>query len=1764
MTSPNPSNEPDSNQQPSEASRRRRWRRILIPVGGVLLAGIAGGAWWGWVFVNEQLAPLIERNLSQSLNRPVKLGRVERFSLNSLRVGRSEVPAIPSDSDRVSIESIEVKFNLLRILLTRNLNLDITLDRPDLYLAQDEKGVWLATEIQEQEEEGPIRTELEVIRFRDAQLTLVPWGKYGNKPGLPVVLNQANGTAKFSDQNRKISYEVEAQSTKGGRIDILGETLRPAKQPIQTNLQVKAQDFLVSEVDRLAKLPVDLQTGRADGNLNVRIRSDQKRIPIDGTATFEGVTLKIPNVATTFNQAKGGLRLDDTLIQLDDVSARYGTVPLTANGTIDTEKGFNLAAKVNPVSVAAVVDSLNLELPFGAAGQVRADLKVTGDIDTPVISGFGQSTQPVRVDRVNLRRASTNFRFDTGAQTLTLNNLRAEPAAGGTVTGGGTLALKGERPDAAFNFQVNSVPADTIAQAYAGNGIPTIGTVSAQGQIRGALNQLQVNVANAEIAPPGGGRITGAGTVGLGGTNPNLALTFQATGVSGDNLLRPYAEVPFAIGSVTAIGQANGTLNDLRVNLANVLISPPQGGTIVAAGQARLGNTSQLALNYRINQVPADAIARAYNNGSAFPFTLGRVSAAGQIGGSLTNPLVTSEWRVTGGTYPGSGSLLVRDRVLNLRDTVLSVAGGTINAQARIAQSGNWQATVRGSNVRLSQFSRDLSGRFSGNFVASGTSFRPADVRVRGNATLSEGVSLIAQPLTAQVRWDGSKVILDQAASANFQGNGLLFVNLNGTPALTGLDLNVRLNDYNLREFRLPRAVPIRYAGRTDFTGRISGSPAAPNVVGNISLKDFVLNPSNRSIASGSPPGQPDPTTLVFEPVLRGTVQVGNGVNLNLRGDRDIIAARLDSSYYPLSFNIQSGQTFARGNTQGDRLNFEVQQFPLALANAAGLPLTAPVSGTLTGDGSVNLRTFNGEARLAIARPAFGSYRADRFSGEVRFRNGVGELIGGELVRGKTTLQLAGTANIAGGDPQVNGKLNVANGNVQDVLALLQYFDISDFQRTALLPAYGTAADLQTTPVNLVNATILDQLRRLAEIRVLLAQSETQRQRQPIPELRDLVGTFDGNISVVGSQRTGIRADFNIEGRDWKWGTYEADQVIATGNFDRGVLTLLPLRLQTNDAFISFTGQVGGREQSGQFRMENVPIDQIRELAARTVGGQLAQSIDSLMLEGKLDLTATISGGLENPQAVGQLSLEDATLKGTSIQSARGNFQYTNARLSFGNTILIAGKEPITIDGSLPYRLPFATVSPDSSEISLDVDVKDEGLAFINLVNNQVTWVDGRGSVELRVRGTLLQPRIGGSAVIQDATLSARALPEQITNVNGRINFNNDRLSIESLQGQFSRGQIQVSGPLPLLVPFSPEDPAYGKTIVADLSNIALNLKGLYRGGVDGKVTVGGTALSPEVGGVIRLSNGQVLLETATAGGAGGGAGGGAQQEESPIELQDLRIELGDRVQVTQAPILNFVASGNLTVNGSLNDLRPRGVIRLLSGQVNIFTTQFNLVRGYPQTAEFVESQGLDPNLDVRLITSVPEVTNYRQPTGTELAEILESPLPASSFGGLQTVRIRADVRGRASQLFENLELTSSPARSESEIVGLLGGGFVATLGRGDSVLGIANLAGSALLTNVQSAIGNALGLSEFRLFTTLTNENRREESSRASSTLGLAAEAAIDITPNVSVSAVKILTNSDPPQFGIRYRVNDRVLLRGSTDFSGDNRAVVEYEARF
>jgi len=1665
-------NSPEQSSPPPSPRRRRSLvSRVAIPLGIASVVGVGAGVWFANRFVEQQLAPLVQTNLTQLLDRPVELGKVERYSINSLRFGKSGIPATATDPDRASVEAVEVKFNPIQLLLSRTLKLDVTLIKPTAYIEQDKNGVWVSTAIKDQPDTGFIKTQLDVLRTRDANVELSPAPKRGNKRTL-VTLKDVAGEVRPSDQNRRFAYDASGASVNGGNFNLKGETLREEK--LQSNLQIQGRDFLVSEIDRLVKLPIDLEKGRVNGNVNVKLRGDDRPL-VTGTADFKDVTMKVPQLPQVFTNAAGNLQLDGTQITLEKVTASLGKIPLLANGTVDTEKGFNVAAQVKAVKVEDFLKTFAIQLPFSASGEVRANTKLTGTIDKPILTGTATNTKVAKLDRVNLSKASANFRLDASALKLAITNIQATPTVGGQIVGQGQIDLNEPR-SLDLRFRATNVPGDTIARLYNNGTAPpiTVGRVNAQARISGTIENVQT------------------------------VAQFQA----------PDATYP-TIGEVALVG-SNGFLRNVVAQVA--------GGTV---------------------------IANARSVGDRWQGTVQAVGVQASRFAPQVQGLVSGNFNLSGTT----SSFQLADIQASGR-AQLTQGNGIVNAQIA-SNAGLWTAQVQGDGVQLNRFSPDLRGLLSGDIALAGSvnALTPAAIRADGQVRLSEGISLIEQPIVAQIQWDGRKVNVQRATAPGFSANGSILANLDGTPTITALDLNIKTTDYALASLPLPRPPVTDLTGRVDLTGRLTGTPASPSVVGTVAVRGLSLN------------------GITFDPVLNGNLRLApsQGFSLNVTGQRDRIALALNPNYKPISLNVRRGDATLIGSAQGNIFRLVAKQLPLDGLTIPGVPLArigtlgGQLSGTLNID-TDRLQVIDGA--LAVANPRIGAFQGERISTQLVNNGNVIRFAETSLQRGNSRYTLAGNLDLRA-SPRFEGNVAIVQGKLEDVLQTLQVFRLDDFSRGIEAPTYGKAADVAPIAVGLPQSPLLDQLRRFSEINALLRQVGNQRQNLTIPELADVRGIFSGTISFAASLKTGVSAEFDLQGQNVEWRPYpafaevsqnqviqnpnrvlRAEQVIARGSFADGVVNLLPLRLQSGQSFISFSGNVGGANQSGQLQVANVPIEEINNLYPLPLG-----------VSGKLNATATLSGTRDNPFAIGEITLADGNLNGTPIQSATGSFNYANARLNFGSDITVSGPEPIRIAGDIPLKLPFSSVFPNSNQISLTLDVKNEGLALLNLLTPQVAWQGGTGQVNLQVSGTLLQPNVTGSAVVANAKIAAQALPEPLTGVNGTIRFLRDRINVESLQGQFSKGQVAAQGVLPIFSTLEATDPDFNKPLAVSLNQIALNLKGIYQGGVNGNVAVTGTALSPQIGGEIRLADGQVLLsdETTAASGAAPAPSGGQAGNEPAIEFRNLKLELGDRVRVTRAPIINFLAKGSLNVNGTLNNLEPEGIISLTSGQVNLFTTQFVLARGYRQTARFTPSQGLDPTLNIRLIASVPEVTRNRISTGSESGEVRDDSLLATSLGSLQTVRVQARVAGPASQLFDNLELTSSPSRSQNEIIGLIGGGFVNTLGRGGSTLGIANLAGSALLTNVQGFIGNALGFGEFRLFPSVLNNERR-----GNSTLGLAAELGVDITPRLSTSILRVLTSEQPTQVSILYRINSQLILRGATDFSGDSRAVFEYEARF
>ncbi|MGB3200189.1 MAG: translocation/assembly module TamB domain-containing protein [Nodosilinea sp.] len=1819
---------PPASPQPPKRGGSRPWLTSALVVGSGLLVLGGSTVLGGWLWSRNNLTPWLSDQLSETLNRPVELGPLEHIGLSGVRVGQSEIPPTPTDPDSLSLEAVELRFSLPD-LWRRELPLSLTLDQGELYLEQNAEGEWFNLDIDLPEDDPDrdpfIDINLKTISVNNGQLTLVPYIK-GDAEPVQVAIADLEGQLQFSDafidvpedpnsplETRQLDLALSGNSIQGGSISVKGAILLPPPEDssaladatdvpgpgLKANITLRAQRARATDilplVDSFLKnpLPVQFPEGVVSGQVDIESGGGVP-ISVVGTARVEDAALITRGLPEPLQNLEGDVRFRDRVIEFEGVTASLGDLTAKAGGTLDLDSGYDLSGQVNPFTLEQFTNLFEVALPVPTTGTYIADVTMTGPLNRPVIATDLISRGPVTVDRVEFAAVEANTTLR--GRNLAIDSFQARPQVGGTLSGSGLYSF-GRPGQVALSVTGDRLPGDMLGQLY---GLPesvALGPVFLEAKANGPVNQL---TGTASWRAPAG--------------------AYPARGYLSlaDNTLR---------------------FTDTFVQVA--------GGTLVGIGSLNLDNR-RWESTIRADAVQLNQIGAGANAGLD-----GVINGVAQFTGTLNDGFSDIQ---------GQG---VAQAVL---------AGGTVNTRATL--SGNqWVADLRGQNLALAAFASDLQGTAEGRFQLRGRTdaLTLAGVRGQGQLVLSDGLATAAgrapqlaqvrSPLTADLAWTGQSILVQQASAAGIQASGVITPRLSGAgaPAIASLDLNLNVDGYSLAALPLPEIIPL--AGNAFFNGRLRGRPGALALTGDASLVGLTAG------------------DLAFASPLSGPIAYTQGgplaVDLTGGGDRVYVAtAQGDGPQGPVSnqrdltFEVRGGDALASGYTQADILYATIENLPIGDLR---LPQTG-TSGIGTLDGLITSAEIVADLRRSTLRASFDvqdpslSYiqlpsdttltstdpnaperpmevtRYARLQGNITFANNVIGLAGVTLesASGLSRYLASGTYTL-GDTPQINGELVVDNGQIQDLLQTLLIFELADFRLNILSPPDwyrpATPADLasleQVSPVGDRNASLLDQLRRLAEVQELQDMLVAQAEAAPLPPIEELTGSFSGTVTARGTIPDDLSVTFDLAGGDWVWGqpdgssgaVYRFDEVIAQGSYQNSVLRLDPVSIQSDVSDFSATTQQGialatlngelsfdpddDEPRTMRLEVSNVPLNALRQPL------RLPDNLDGLM-----NLGATLTGSLDSPQVRGQLAVNEATINRNAIDLATANFSYENARLNLISRVVVdeQREDPLRLVASVPLTLPGLSQRPETDTVSIALNVRDDGFALINLLTQAIAWESGEASLDLAVQGrwpidqpiqeALTTLNVTGQANFDGVTISARSLPEPLTNIQGTVQVVESPstslnrsvytsglvLDFQSLQGNFSDGKVVADGHLKLLPSVQDLAPGLFDSRLSDransadadnplnitLDNIALDLRnpaGTYRGQVDGNVVVDGSVflLAPLVSGEVLLSNGVITLPEASEGGAAPSTFSPTREpsifDPIPPVLEDFQLALTDNVRLAIPGIVDVRAEGVLDLVGTAPGIKPVGRINLPSGRINLLTTEFRLT-GDENYAEF---SALDDTIDPYLVATLSAAVPDSAAAGASLTTA--SPFPRNEISesridqlgltqaGVQTVRIRANVNGRVSRVvnLQGVELESTPPRSDGEIVALLSGGFLAALestlgsvsGGGDGFQGLLTFAGSALLNNLQGLLGSGLERTDLRLF------SASPPGAAQGGAIDIGGEIGYNFSPSISVSVQKVFTNVTPAVFSVRYRVSDQITLRAITSYEQFNEntgAILEF----
>jgi translocation and assembly module TamB len=1838
----------------------QRWRKTVMIVALLLLGCTGSGLLYGWYFIQRQLIPLIEKEAGNYLHRPLELGELRTLSLTKASFGKSALPATSTNPDFVKVKEVKINLAPWYFLRHKELNLDLILVKPDVYLEQDDSRLWTPTDFGSgKKSDGGIKVNVKSIQLERGQLSLVAYNSQRKSLNPAVIAEIDEITIRPLDH--VIKFDAAAELLQGGKFTVDGEG--NSKTGI-IDLEVIGRQLKASEVSNLLALPIELDGGSLEGKLGVTLK-DSPIPELNGALDLEQVSLQIPGLVKPFSSSQGRLRFKGSKIELTGIATNFGEVSGVAVGSLNLAAGgdYQIKTKVKPVAMQKVLDALELDAPIPLQGKIAGEVAVTGALASPVVKFDLATTSPSRLDKVDFKQIDADL--ELVGSTLNVRQFSSLPAGGGTIVGNGKLQLEGAQ-NLAFNVQAEGVSAKAIARGYNRQLPVDIEQISGQTKISaqaGDLATLRFRDGEANFAL-GNGRVK-VDHLDYGKGIWSSQLT--ATGVE-------FGSLPIGQGSTPTIGKG------LVTGVFNV------AGTKDVGNLQQVKATGQASLNTVGGKVTLPKITMAQGNWSADTKTQnlklqrlfpdlpdefndnlgGEFYLTGNIPdqvqpqtlingfGDLTLAqgkvrvdnlkIVESDWtaiaqgtnlklQALSSSTPDQFAGLVNGRV-NLTGTTdnitpegikatgngsLTLPEGVFQAEKLAIANGQFHAQVNPQQVDLSLFADPnseelkLQGKLGGQLTLTGQvdNLSPTAVSATGNLRFSQGIDLLEQPLSANIAWNGQRLDVLQAKGAGLDAQGQVVLDptfFSDIPdklaAIDYFEVDVaQAHRIDLKKLRLTLpswATNLDYGGQTDFAGKISGVPTAIKVRGNVGLHDFRVE------------------GLDFAPFLAGNIQLAPETGLKLRLQEilttplladtkdftgkptasDKIELVLDPNFSPLTLEIIQDDFRVAGTGEKELLSLTTAQVPVELLKTIALKnkditvpkniALQPVKGNLSGDFKFNLKTLATSGNnVVVDNPAVASIRGDRLKGNFQYADGFFAIQDVEFKQRDSVYQLKGNLSQKPDDLELDGQVTVDGGQIQDILVALQIFELTDFARIFSDRAYGKAGNLYQPQTALVakplfnvgvkDASVIDQLQLFAAIQGWLTAVQEERQTALVPEIKNLQGTFAGKIELFGSLKKGITSEFDFSGQQWRWGNLVGDRIIAQGSLRNGILTLLPISIKLQDLTESkaiaeqtsptllFTGTFGGATQSGQLRLVDVPMKLIK---------QLFSFPPELAVDGLINATASIAGTKDNPQGRGEITIDDASLNDTSIQSTKGSFNYQQSRLEFSASSMIAeDADPLILKGSVPYPLPFSQTKPASDRLELQLNVQDKGLALLDIFSRgELKWIDGSGKIVLDITGILDEkqnlPRklsAQGVANIKDATIAAKSLPKNlITNINSQVFFDLDNVRVNNFEGDFGEGTITATGTVP-----------FGDTISLNPLTISFNdiqkvaIPKLYNGGVRGNLQILGKATEPNIAGDLTLFNGTILLTNESK----------SESEQTPAidfsdrvnaitrrdtadqglaavtQYKNLKLRLGKDIQISQPPIFTFIATGNLDLNGTFAQPTPDGTILLKRGQVNLFTTQLNLSRDYKNTARFSSNNVLDPFLDVLLVGSAIEASDRSVPS-----EVSPTEIPDSGLTTLETIRVSAKVKGLASQITNKIELTSSPPRTPAEIAVLLGGGFVEALGNSNGTAGLATLAGSALFGSLNAEFNNIFPIGELRLFPTpIIDDNRDNDRD------GLAGEIAFDLVKDLSFSVLKILNNDTPAQFGFRYRLDDHFVLRGSSNFKEDGtRGLIEYELRF
>ena len=396
----------------------------------------------------------------------------------------------------------------------------------------------------------------------------------------------------------------------------------------------------------------------------------------------------------------------------------------------------------------------------------------------------------------------------------------------------------------------------------------------------------------------------------------------------------------------------------------------------------------------------------------------------------------------------------------------------------------------------------------------------------------------------------------------------------------------------------------------------------------------------------------------------------------------------------------------------------------------------------------------------------------------------------------------------------------------------------------------------------------------------------------------------------------------------------------------------------------------------------------------------------------------------------------------------------------------------------------------------------------------------GKVVFAMGANGTISNPALTGQVEFQRVNISIDGIPNGLSDMNGTLVFNEDRLNVQTLTAKTGGGLLKLGGFL-----------TYKNGLYADLTAtgdvVRVRLYGLSGTG-NAKLRLQGGPQSALLSGNVLLTRFGVGADVDFA--AFAGTGGVSAPPDPAAPSNKIRLD----VRVTSSPQLDFqnsyaklAGTVDLTVRGTIADPSVLGRIQITDGSATFAGTKYQLQRG---DIYFSNPVRIDPIIDLDATARVEnyDVTVGLHGTTTNLKPTYRSEPPLSEadvFALLALGRTQEE-----SQLYQEQQIQAGTDPTTSS---LLGGALNATVSnRVSKLFGVGSV-------KIDPAFVGTLGNSSARI--TVQQQLSRQLTLTYATNVNSSAEQLIQVQYQVSPNVSIVAARDETGVFSIVYKIRKR-----------------------